>query len=56
LNARGEIRILKAFSKGEPFGNVEFQDEAEIKNSTVRSNYLRNLRKMGLITKDIAID
>jgi len=49
----GELRILKALSKGEPLGNVELADPAEIKNSTVRSRYLRNLRKMGLITKDI---
>lgn len=50
---RGELRILNALARGKPLGNVELQDEAEIKSSTIRSRYLRNLRKRGLIAKDI---
>ena len=49
----GQIRILNALSKGKPLGNVELAVSANLVNSTIRSRYLREMRKMGLITKDI---
>lgn len=48
----GEIRILKALEDG-PLGNVELTVPADLKNSTIRSKYLRNLLKLGLIARDI---
>ena len=48
----GEIRILKALEGG-PLGNVALAEPANLKNSTIRSKYLRNLLKQGLISRDI---
>lgn len=48
----GEIRILEALEDG-PLGNVELANPADLANSTIRSRYLRNLLKQGLITRDI---
>ena len=48
----GEIRILKALEDG-PLRDKELIERASISSPNVRIGYLRNLRKQGLITRDI---
>jgi len=48
----GERRILKALRKG-PLTFSELGEKAEIRNPTLRSRYLKNLQKSGLVGRDI---
>jgi len=49
---KGEQRILKALEDG-PLSDKELKEKARLVNPNVRIQYLRNLWKQGLITRDI---